>query len=76
MPEAKQEERARRYAELFRLFSEHADVIERVTFWGLHDGRSWLNNWPIRGRTSHSLLFDRTLRPKKAFFAVAEAGAG
>lgn len=57
------------YAELFRLFRRHADVIERVTFWDLHDGRSWLNGFPWK-RTEYPLLFDRAARPKPAFEAV------
>jgi endo-1,4-beta-xylanase len=34
--------------------------------WGLHDGISWKNNFPIRGRTNYPLLFDRNLQPKRA----------
>ena len=49
---------------------KHRDEIERVTFWNLHDGIFWKNNFPIRGRTDHPLLFDRLLQPKAAFFAV------
>jgi len=37
------------------------------------DGDSWLNNWPVRGRTSYPLLFDRQHRPKPAFEAVMDA---
>lgn len=44
--------------------------IKRVTFWGLTDGNSWLNNWPISGRTNHPLLFDRNYRPKPAYNEV------
>ncbi|WP_296702633.1 endo-1,4-beta-xylanase [Algoriphagus sp.] len=55
---------AQRYADLFQLFEKHKDKITRVTFWGLHDGRSWLNNFPVRGRTNYPLLFDRNLEPK------------
>jgi GH35 family endo-1,4-beta-xylanase len=40
-----------------------------VTFWNLHDGRSWLNYFPWR-RTEHPLLFDRDVAPKPAFRAV------
>ncbi len=58
------------YAALFRLFRKHQDKISRVTFWGLHDGRSWLNNWPIKGRINHALLFDRNCQPKPAYDAV------
>lgn len=53
-----------RYAALFKLFLKHADKIERVTVWGLTDGQSWRNNWPIPGRTDYPLLFDRNYQPK------------
>jgi len=61
---------ARRYAELFGVFLKHHDKISRVTFWGVTDGDSWLNNWPVRGRSSHPLLFGRDGNPKPAFDAV------
>ncbi len=60
------------YARLFRLLGRHADVIARVTFWNLHDGQSWLNDFPWR-RVNHPLLFDRLGEPKPAFEAVIEA---
>jgi endo-1,4-beta-xylanase len=63
-------ELADRYGHLFRVFLGHSEVIDRVTLWGLDDGRSWHNNWPMRGRTAHSLLFDRSLQPKPAYDAV------
>jgi endo-1,4-beta-xylanase len=69
-----QEKLARRYAEIFALFVKHADVIDRVTFWGVTDGDSWLNNWPVPGRTNHPLLFDRQGQPKPAFDAVIKVG--
>lgn len=53
-----------RYHDFFRLFLKHHDKIHRVTMWGLHDGQSWLNYWPIRDRTDYPLLFDRNLQPK------------
>jgi len=70
LPEDVQQKLAQRYADLFRLFLKHKDKVKRVTFWGTTDKHSWLNNWPIRGRTSHPLLFDRDARPKPAFHAV------
>jgi len=45
-----------------------------VTFWGVTDGDSWLNNWPVRGRTSYPLLFDRAGQLKPAFDAVIKLG--
>lgn len=60
---------AQQYGELFRLFEKHQNKISRVAFWGLHDGRSWLNTWP-RKRTNHPLLFDRQCKPKPAATAI------
>jgi len=53
-----------RYAAFFKLFLKHADKIKRVTIWGLTDGQSWRNNWPVPGRTDYPLLFDRNYQPK------------
>jgi endo-1,4-beta-xylanase len=63
---------AKRYADLFTVFLKHRDVITRVTFWGGTDAGSWLNDWPVRGRTSYPLLFDRHAQPKPAYYAVIE----
>jgi len=68
-----QERLARRYADAFAVFMRHRGTVARVTFWGVTDRNSWLNNWPIRGRTNHPLLWDRQGRPKPAFEAVVEA---
>ncbi len=65
---------AEQYAGLFRLFQRHADKIDRVTFWGLHDGQSWLNNFP-RKRTNHPLLWARDLSAKPALQSVMNATA-
>jgi endo-1,4-beta-xylanase len=63
---------AERYRIIFQAFVKNRDKLDRVTFWGVHDGQSWLNNWPVRGRTAYPLLFDRQLKPKPAFQAVLE----
>ncbi len=80
LPDSVQTALANRYADLFRVFLAHRNVMERITFWGVGDADSWLNNWPVRGRTSYPLLFDRADRPKPAFDAVVRvartAGAG
>lgn len=72
LPAALQQRLAERYAELFRLFVKHADKLDRVTFWGVHDGHSWRNDWPVRGRKDYPLLFDRQLQPKMAFDAAIQ----
>lgn len=63
---------AEQYGQLFRLLRRYSDVIARVSFWNLHDGQSWLNEFPWR-RVNHPLLFDRAGRPKPAFDAVLAA---
>ena len=73
LPESVQQALAKRYADLFAVFVKYRNVISRVTFWGVRDGDSWLNDWPVRGRTSYPLLFDRAGRPKPAFDAVIRA---
>jgi endo-1,4-beta-xylanase len=70
LPEEKQRDLAKRYAELFTVLVRNGDSVDRVTFWGVTDGDSWLNYWPIRGRMNYPLLFDREGRPKPAFEAV------
>jgi endo-1,4-beta-xylanase len=70
LPNSVQQELAQRYADLFSVFVKHRRDIARVTFWGVTDADSWLNDWPVRGRTSYPLLFDRNCRTKPAFDAV------
>jgi endo-1,4-beta-xylanase len=74
LPESLQQEQAKRYADLFAIYLKHKRSVTRVTFWGVTDGDSWLNGWPVRGRTNHPLLFDREGKPKPAFDAVIKAG--
>jgi endo-1,4-beta-xylanase len=54
------------YKKLFEIFMRHKKDIERVTFWGLSDTRSWR-------RGQDALLFDGDLKPKLAYEAVIEA---
>lgn len=51
------------YAKLFAIFKKHEDVIERVTFWGLNDRRTW--RWG-----QHPLLFDGNNNPKPAYASI------
>lgn len=67
LSEQAQEQLAERYVQLFRILLRHRASVERVTFWGLHDGISWKNDFPIQGRVNHPLLFDRDLKPKPAY---------
>lgn len=71
-PPDMQEKLAKRYGEIFAVLAKHKADISRITFWGTHDGTSWLNNWPVRGRMNHALLWDRDMKEKPAYAAVLE----
>ena len=75
LPEPVGRQVAARWAELFRIFHNRRDKIDRVTLWGVHDGMSWKNNYPVPGRTNYPLLFGRDLQPKQAFDAVVNVPA-
>lgn len=54
-----------KYAELMTVYEENADIIDRVTFWGYSDAKSWRS-------AQYPTLFDGDLNPKKSFYAVME----
>ena len=60
---------------MFRIFYSRRDKIDRVTFWGVHDGMSWKNNYPVPGRMNYPLLFRRDRQPRPAFDAVVAVAA-
>ncbi len=66
IPQENYEKQAEVYRKLFEIFLRHADVIDRVTLWGISDTRSWRFG-------QGALLFDGQLNPKPAFKAVIEA---
>jgi endo-1,4-beta-xylanase len=58
------------YKMCFESFRKYKDAIKSVTFWNISDRSSWLDNFPVRGRKDYPLLFDRELKPKKAYWEV------
>ncbi|MCF3648766.1 endo-1,4-beta-xylanase [Synoicihabitans lomoniglobus] len=72
LPPEEEAKLTQRYAKIFAVLLKHADKIDRVTFWGITDRDSWLNNWPARGRTNYPLLFDRDGQPKPALRRIIE----
>jgi len=58
------------YKMCFRIFRKYKNVISGVTFWNISDRHSWLDNFPVRGRKDYPLLFDKDLKPKKAYWEV------
>lgn len=58
------------YGMIFSKFLKYSNAIQSVTFWNITDRHSWLDEWPVRGRKDHPLLFDANLQPKFAFWKV------
>jgi GH35 family endo-1,4-beta-xylanase len=57
------------YSKLFQVFLKYKDVINRITFWGLNDRRSWRNG-------QNPLIFDAQNQAKPALFAIANLRNG
>lgn len=72
LPSEIDEQIAERYAEIFNTLLSRRDKLSRVTFWGLHDGVSWKNDYPIPNRTNYPLPFDRKLNKKAAYYAIGQ----
>ena len=62
-----------KYTALFRFFTELSEdgILDSVVFWGLNDGVSWLNGFPVR-RRNYPLLIGREWALKPAFYEVAK----
>ncbi len=60
------------YGQCFRVFREYYKEIDAVTFWGVADDTSWLNNFPVLGRKNWPLLFDDVHEPKEAFYRIMD----
>lgn len=65
-------QQAARYKELFEVFIKNAQHITSVTFWGLSDDHTWLDNEPVKGRDNHPLLFDDQDQPKPAYYSLLD----
>ncbi|MCG3086104.1 endo-1,4-beta-xylanase [Anoxybacillus sp. LAT_35] len=64
------DKQAERYDQIFSLFKEYSDVIRNVTFWGIADDYTWLDNFPVKQRKNWPFLFDENHQPKPAFWKV------
>ena len=64
LPKEIEKKLADRYKSLFQLYMKYEKNIDRITFWGLTDSNTWLNNWPIRGRTNYPLPYNRDMSVK------------
>ncbi|MCC8114436.1 MAG: endo-1,4-beta-xylanase [Bacteroidales bacterium] len=53
-----------RMGQVWDIIVAHSDVVSRVNAWGVTDGDSWKNDWPMAGRREYPLLFDRQYQMK------------
>ncbi|HYG19790.1 MAG TPA: endo-1,4-beta-xylanase [Ohtaekwangia sp.] len=60
------------YTMVFKVFRDYKPVITGVTFWNISDRYSWLDFYPVKGRKNYPLLFDQSLKPKKAYWEVVK----
>ena len=60
------------YYSLFRLYEEYKDYVSSVTFWGVADDHTWLDDYPVEGRKDWPLLFDENLNEKSALVRILE----
>jgi endo-1,4-beta-xylanase len=68
IPAENYQKQAEVYKKLFEIFMRHSKVLERVTFWGINDARSWR-------RGQDALIFDGQMNPKPAFKAIIDASS-
>jgi len=64
-----QAERYERFFDLFRKYQEH---LTSVTFWGISDAYTWLNDFPVRGRKNWPFVLDEKGEPKPAFDRITK----
>lgn len=58
------------YDAVFRLFRRYKDYISGVTFWGVSDDYTWLDNFPVKYRKNWPFLFDEKGEVKAAYSKV------
>ena len=61
-------QQAQKYAQLFQVYKDNADIISRVIFWGHMDGSSWRSEYA-------PCIYDKQGNAKEAFYAVADPDA-
>jgi uncharacterized repeat protein (TIGR02543 family) len=64
------------YGQFFKLFLDNADIIERVTFWGLYDSMSWRSRGlplPFEGVPADTFFPPPTIQAKPAYYKMIEA---
>ncbi|MGL1888142.1 MAG: endo-1,4-beta-xylanase [Reichenbachiella sp.] len=65
-----EQQQIEQYSMFFRVFKAKKDVVSGITLWGVSDGHSWLNHYPVNGRDNYPLLFNRDLKRKPVYDAI------
>lgn len=61
------------YGRAFEIFRKHADKISNVTFWGISDNNTYMNDNPDYGyRTNYPYIFDVFEERKPAFYLITD----
>lgn len=61
---------AEAYGKLMQICRDNKDIISGVTFWGVGDDNTWLDDFPVKGRKNYPLLYDVFTEKKAAYDAV------
>ncbi len=72
MPEGSLERQGYFARDVFAMFKRQSDQLVSITFWGLHDARSWLRYLPMKRPIEAPLLFYENLEPKPFFWGFAD----
>ena len=68
-----EQQQAAQYTAVFKVFRQYKGVLTGVTFWNVSDKYTWLDRTPsAKGKKNYPLLFDSSLRPKKAYYAITD----
>ena len=76
MPDSIYRKFEQRYLELFSIYRRHRHQMSRITLWGISDRDSWLNDFPVHGRTNYPLFFDRNYAEKPVVSKIIELWEG
>lgn len=81
-PESHKIHQAHRYQKIFKLARENKDVVTNVTFWGFHNGHTWLSSqkkdWPLPfdKEYQHTLAYEgivqKELPPDQEVLVIGE----
>lgn len=65
-------QQAKRFGDLFALYRANKGEVTSVTFWGVSDDQTWLDNAPVPGRDDFPLLYNDQHQPKAARAAIMD----